>query len=91
MQGTTEGAHMNQYDVRTFDRDDPNTPPAEIKAMGKTIADADDKYETFVITHEPINLKAKLALKKRSVNATAYTSAEDGQAINNAGDDGIDL
>ena len=77
------------YDVRTFDRDDPSTPTSEIKAMGKTIADADDKYETFVITHEPINLKAKLTLKKRAVNA--MPSAENGHAINNAGNDSFDV
>ena len=82
---------MNQYDIRTVDRDDPNTSPADIKAMRKTISDADDKFETFVITHEPINLKAKLAIKQRSVNAAPYTSAEDGEVINDAGDDGIDL
>ncbi len=82
---------MNQYDIRTVDRDDPNTSPADIKAMGKTISDADDKFETFVITHEPINLKAKLAIKQRSVNATPYTSVEGDEVINDAGDEGIDL
>jgi hypothetical protein len=82
---------MNQYDIRTVDRDDPNTSPADIKAMGKTISDADDKFETFVITHEPINLKAKLAIKQRSANATPYTSVEGAEVINDTGDEGIDL
>ena len=82
---------MNQYDIRTVDQDDPNTSKATIKAMKKTISDAEDTFETFVITHEPINLKAKLAIKQRSLNATPYTSVEGGEVINDSGDDGIDL
>jgi len=67
---------MNQYDIRTVDSEDPNTPANVIKAMKSSITDADDKFETFDVTHEPINLKAKLAVKKKAVEAKANAQAE---------------
>ena len=60
---------MNQYDIRTNDSEDPNTPQDVLKAMKKAVSDAGDKYETFEVTHEPINLKAKLVQKKQAAAA----------------------
>jgi len=66
---------MTQYDIRFFDIEDPTTPPKMIKEMKKTVEDAADKAETFQVTHEPINLKAKLALKQRALAAKAQALA----------------
>ena len=57
---------MKQHDIRLFDKDDPQTAPGIIKEIKKATTDAGDKHETFVVTHEAINLKAKLTLKKRN-------------------------
>jgi hypothetical protein len=57
---------MTQHDIRLIDKDDPQTSSAIIKEIKKSTPDAGDKYETFVVTHEAINLKAKLTLKKRN-------------------------
>ncbi len=65
---------MNQHDIRLIDKDDPKTPTAIIKEIKKATTDADDKYETFVVTHDPINLKSKLTLKKRA--AALQSAAE---------------
>ena len=70
---------MNQYDIRTTDSEDPNTPQDIIKAVKKGISDASEKYETFEVTHEPINLKTKLALKKQAAAAKANALAEQAQ------------
>ncbi len=56
---------MTQHDIRLIDTDAPNTSTAIIKEIKKATTDAADKFETFVVTHEPIDLKAKLTLKKR--------------------------
>ena len=57
---------MTQHDIRLIDKDDPQTSTAIIKEIKKSTPDAGDKYETFVVTHEAINLKAKLTLKNRN-------------------------
>ena len=57
---------MTQHDIRLIDKDDPQTSTAIIKEIKKSTPNAGDKYETFVVTHEAINLKAKLTLKKRT-------------------------
>lgn len=57
---------MTQHDIRLIDKDDPQTSTAIIKEIKKSTSDAGDKYETFVVTHDAINLKAKLTLKKRT-------------------------
>jgi len=66
---------MTQYDIRFFDIEDPTTPPKMIKEMKKTVEDAADKAETFQVTHEPINLKAKLVLKQRALDTKAQALA----------------
>ncbi len=57
---------MTQHDIRLIDKDDPQTSTAIIKEIKKSTPDAGDKHETFVVTHEAINLKAKLSLKKKN-------------------------
>jgi len=57
---------MNKHDTRLVDKDDPKTSATVIREIKKTTSDATDKHETFVVTHEPINLKEKLALKKKA-------------------------
>ena len=69
---------MTQQDIRLIDTDDPQTSKAIIKEIKKSTPDAGDKYETFVVTHEAINLKTKLTLKNRT---TALQSS--GQADKN--------
>jgi hypothetical protein len=87
---------MNQHDIRLFDKDDPQTAPGIIKEIKKATTDAGDKYETFVVTHEPINLKAKLAVKKRLPTPKPYLHVDDDEEIidedyTDDDDNGIDL
>lgn len=87
---------MNQYDVRLIDKDDPLTSTAIIKEIKQTTTDAVDKHETFIVTHEPINLKAKLALKKRLlVQKPCAQKDEDDEIIDedytDEDSDGLDL
>ena len=87
---------MNQHDIRLFDKDDPQTAPGIIKEIKKATTDAGDKYETFVVTHEPINLKAKLAVKKRAPAPKPYLHVDEDEEIidedyTDDDDNGIDL
>jgi len=83
---------MTQHDIRLIDKDDPQTLTAIIKEIKKTTPDAGDKYETFVVTHEAINLKAKLTLKKR--NHALQSSGqvdENDEEYTNKNNDGLGL
>jgi hypothetical protein len=87
---------MDHHDIRLFDKHDPKTPPDIVKAMSKEVADASDKYETFTITHDPIKLKEKLAVKKRIPAPKAYVHVEEEEEIidedyTDDDDDGLEL
>ena len=83
---------MTQHDIRLIDMDDPQTSTAIIKAIKKSTPDAGEKYETFVVTHEAINLKAKLTLKKRSpaLQSSDQANAND-EEYTDKDDDGLGL
>jgi len=72
---------MKEHDIRLVDMNDPNTPSQVLKEITKTASDATDKFETFVVTHEPINLKAKLAGKKRVSAPQPYVHVEEDEEI----------
>jgi hypothetical protein len=83
---------MTQHDIRLIDKDDPQTSTAIIKEIKKATSDAGDKYETFVVTHEAINLKAKLTLKKRTsaLPSSAQTDQNNEEYTDND-DDGLGM
>ena len=72
---------MTQHDIRLIDTDDPKTPAAIIKELRKLTTDASDKYETFVVTHEPIELKEKLNQKKRAAIQQSNTQTNDDEEL----------
>jgi hypothetical protein len=87
---------MNQYDMRLYDKENPNTPPDIVKQITKETTDASDKFETFTVTHEPINLKAKLIIKKRTPVAKPNKHIEEEEEIIDEqymddDEDGLDL
>jgi hypothetical protein len=87
---------MDHHDIRLFDTFDPNTPADIIKAMHKEVSDASDRYETFTVTHDPINLKEKLAVKKRMPAPKSYVHVEEDEEIidedyTDDDDDGLEL
>lgn len=87
---------MDQFDIRLFDKHNPNTPASIITALNKTISDATDKFETFVVTHDAINLKEKLAVKKRTPAPKSYVHVEEDEEIidddyTDDDDDGLEL
>jgi len=87
---------MNQYDLRLYDKNDPSTSPEILKEIKKATSDAGDKYDTFVVTHEPINLKTKLAVKKRTPALKPYVHVDEEEEIidedyTDEDDDGLDL
>jgi len=87
---------MDQYDIRLIDKDDPRTAAGILKEIKKATTDATDMYETFIVTHEPINLKAKLALRKRMVVSQHQPLTNEDEEIidddyTDQDDDGIDL
>jgi hypothetical protein len=83
---------MTQHDIRLIDTEDPQTSTAIIKEIKKSTPDAGDKYETFVVTHEAINLKAKLTLKKRTPALQSSAQAdENDEAHTDKDDDGLGL
>ena len=73
---------MTQHDIRLIDTDDPKTSSAIIKEIKKTTTDASEKYETFVVTHEPIDLKEKLNQKKQAVSQQLNAQSNDEEALN---------
>ncbi len=83
---------MTQHDIRLIDKDDPQTSTTIIKEIKKSTPDAGDKYETFVVTHEAINLKAKLTLKNRNpaLQSTSQADENDGKYTDKV-DDGLGL
>jgi len=83
---------MTQHDIRLIDKDDPQTSAAIIKEIKKSTPDAEDKYETFVVTHEAINLKAKLTLKKRNSALQSSDQADENSSeFTDKDDDGLGL
>ncbi len=72
---------MSQYDMRLHDKDNPNTPPDIVKQITRETIDASEKFETFTVTHEPINLKAKLIIKKRTPVSKLHAHVEDEEEI----------
>jgi hypothetical protein len=87
---------MDQHDLRLFDKHDPNTPSDIIKAINREVSDATDKFETFVVTHEAIKLKEKLAVKKRMPAPKSYVHVEEDEEIidedyTDDDDDGLEL
>lgn len=83
---------MTQHDIRLIDKDDPQTSTAIIKEIKKSTPDAEDKYETFVVTHEAINLKAKLTLKKRNSALQSSDQADENSSeFTDKDDDGLGL
>lgn len=87
---------MNQHDIRIVDINDPNTASSVLKEITKSTSDSADKFETFTVTHEPINLKAKLAGKKKAAVPKAYVHVDEDEEIidedyTDEDDDGIDL
>jgi hypothetical protein len=88
---------MIQCDIRLFDRDNPNTAPEILKEIKKSITDASDKFETFLVTHEPIKLKSKLAVRKKTTPSKAYTPQVEAEEeiidedYTDDDDDGLDL
>lgn len=87
---------MNQHDLRLYDIDDPKTTSDILKEIKKATTDASDKFETFIITHDPINLKAKLTIKKRVPAPKPYVHVNEDEEIieedyTDEADDGLDL
>ena len=66
---------MTQYDIRVYDIEDPTTTPETIKEIQKSVEDAAEKAESFQVTHDPIDLKEKLAIKQRALAAKAQDQA----------------
>jgi hypothetical protein len=87
---------MKQHDIRFIDLDNPNTPSNLVAEIKKSMYDAGDKYESYTVNHEPINLKAKLALKIRvPASAASETNEDDTEIIDedytDEDDDSLDL
>jgi len=60
------------------------------------MSDASDKFETLIVTHDAINLKEKLAIKKRMPAPKSFVHVEEDEEIidedyTDDDDDGLEL
>lgn len=70
---------MNTHDKRLFNRIEQNQQDKYLKELLKNAPDAQDKYDTVEVTHEPIQLLLKRSSRKSAAAGSPSPSENTAQ------------